>query len=351
MTGGRQPGGYRAGTAAEWQTRFLDATLAMDEEQAVALVHLALDSGLDPESVLLDVIARTQILVGAQWAAARLTVAREHAATAISARALAALAQRTATPVTRGRVTVACVEGEWHALPARLVAETLRLRGWHVDYLGNHLPTAHLISHLHATGPDAVALSCSLPTRLPAAHACITACRTAGVPVLVGGAGFGKDDRHARLLGADVWAAGAVDAALRLEQHVFPLPAGRGTADPPAPYRPGGDYLRVSGSRPALISAAVPAPDARPQPAREDIAHLVDFLIAALYVDDAELLTDHLAWAAEILEARGVPGHTLLTALDVISGRLSARPGAVRLIRAARAGLTGSVRSSRRAAK
>ncbi len=170
---------------------------------------------MQPEDILLDVIARVQHKIGTEWAANRITVAQEHAATAINDRVIAALAQHPASrsPVSAGRVTVACVDGEWHALPARLLAETLRLRGWQVDFLGAQVPTPHLIAHLHQSGPDAVALSCSIPTGLPTAHAAITACQAAGVAVLVGGAAFGVDGRYARQLGADAWAPNARAAA------------------------------------------------------------------------------------------------------------------------------------------
>ncbi|MDI5982847.1 cobalamin B12-binding domain-containing protein, partial [Amycolatopsis magusensis] len=122
-----------------------------------------------------------------EWAANRLSVAQEHAATAINDRVIAAAVHSRPRPrAVLGRVTVACVDGEWHALPARLLAETLRLRGFTVDYLGAQVPVPHLITHLHRTGPDAVALSGSLAPRLPTAHATITACQAAGVPVIAG---------------------------------------------------------------------------------------------------------------------------------------------------------------------
>ncbi|MFP8961989.1 B12-binding domain-containing protein, partial [Streptomyces nanhaiensis] len=162
-----------------------------DEYAASESVFAALDAGADPETVLLDVIAPVQRKVGTEWAADRVTVAQEHAATAINDRIIAALAHRVrggARPgAGAGRVTVACVDGEWHALPARLLAEVLALRGWQVDFLGAQVPAPHLIAHLHRTGPCAVALSSSIATRLPTAHAAITACQAAGTPVLAGG--------------------------------------------------------------------------------------------------------------------------------------------------------------------
>ncbi|MCQ4203410.1 cobalamin-dependent protein, partial [Streptomyces coelicoflavus] len=203
-------GGHHAGArpssphaderAAHWADRLWSAVLAGDTHAAVDVVEDALGAGLDAEAVLLDVIGAVQRRVGAEWAANRMSVAGEHTATAINDRAIAALpVLRPGAP--RGRVTVACVDQEWHALPARLVAETLRLRGWQVDYLGAQVPTARLIGHIHRTGPDAVCLSSSLATRLPLAHRAITAVQAAGAPVMTGGLAFGADGRYARLLG------------------------------------------------------------------------------------------------------------------------------------------------------
>lgn len=135
-----------------------------DEHRAAAVVLDALESAGDAETVLLDLIAPVQARVGTEWAANRLTVAQEHTATAIHDRVIALLAHRpgnrSQTP-RAPRVTVACVDGEWHALPARLLAEVLRLRGWRVDFLGAHVPTPHLIAHLHQTGSRTVGLSSS----------------------------------------------------------------------------------------------------------------------------------------------------------------------------------------------
>jgi methanogenic corrinoid protein MtbC1 len=187
-------------------------------------VFAAMDAGMTPEEVLLEVIAPVQHKVGTEWAANRISVAQEHASTAINDRVIAALAHHPAGKVVAhgGRVTLACVDGEWHALPARLLAEVLRLRGWRVDFLGAQVPTPHLIAHLHQHGPDVVALSCSIPTRLPNAHAAIIACQSAGFPVLAGGAAFGRDGRFARQLGADAWAPDARNADESLARG-FPL--------------------------------------------------------------------------------------------------------------------------------
>lgn len=346
-------------TAADWCREFFAALADMDEYRATDIVHRAADGGLTRQQVLLEVIAPAQERVGEEWAAGRFTVAREHAATAISDRAIAALARLSDPAVrgTRGRVTVACVDGEWHALPARLVAETLELRGWHVDFLGAHVPTPHLIAHLHATGPDAVALSCSLATRLPSAHATITACQAAGVPVLVGGAAFGTDGRFAKLLGADAWAPDADSAAARLEEPgpVQLTYSDLGDQFTALPHLADQEYTLLSRNRRQLteqtmagLQDKVPAMSAyteqQREHTREDVGHIVDFLIAAVYLDRAQVLGDFLAWTSAILEARDVPARSLLTGLDVIAARLRDFPRTLAIIDAARSAVTTTSR-------
>ncbi|MEU6405801.1 cobalamin-dependent protein [Streptomyces sp. NPDC046985] len=340
---------------ADLADRLWQAVADGDEYRAVDVVHQALAEGVDEEGLLLEVIAAVQERVGAEWAADRITVAQEHAATAINERVVASLAHRRPpgqrrAPV-RGRVTVGCIDGEWHAFPARLVAEVLRLRHWRVDYLGAQAPTWHLVAHLHQTDPDAVLLSGSIPTHLPSAHAAITACQAVGVPVLVGGRAFGPDGRYARALGADRWAADARSAAAVLEAGVpRPRQAGIRQATDDLPHLADQEYTMVVQSRSQLLKqtlvdleAAFPALRGYSDDARErtveDLAHVVDFLGVSLYVDDSELFTAFLVWTADISEARKVPFRSLAAVLEILAGQLRDFPRTVHLLREGAAAL------------
>ena len=310
-----------------------------DEYGAVGIVTALLAHGVPPARVILDLIARTQRRVGELWAANDWSIAREHAATAISERALAAVAARTPVRPVRGRITVACVDGEWHAVPSRILGELLRLDGWRVDFLGASVPGPHLVTHLHQTGPDAVALSCMLATRLPRAHAAITACRSVGVPVIAGGPGFGPEGRWAHRLGADAWAAGAEGAVRRLA----------GDWPPPIddPYETGflGDdeYTHLVRHRGELVGTTVTRLTAAYPPVGgysrrqhdatvEDLGHVIDFLAAALYVADGQIFTDFVAWTAAVLQARQVPPVALQIGLTLIRDQLRDYPSATALI-------------------
>lgn len=335
--------------------RLWTAVLAGDERAAAAVVRQALDDGADPEAVLLDGIARVQGRVGEEWAGNRITVAQEHAATAINERAVAVVAEHpaAATDPFLGRVLVACVDGEWHGLPARLVAEVLKLRGWHVDYLGAHVPTPHLVAHIHRTGPDVVALSGSLPTRLPTAHATITACQAAGTPVLVGGAAFGPDGEYARLLGADAWAPDARTAADRLERHPLPRPQPDHQPIDDLPHLADQEYTMVARTRPQLVRTVFtglendyPAmrgyDETQRERTAEDLSHIVEFLGASLYTGDEELFSRFMLWTAGVLEARGVPARSLPPALDILGRELKDFPRASGILHCATKRLTST---------
>ncbi|MBY8878224.1 cobalamin B12-binding domain-containing protein [Actinacidiphila acidipaludis] len=329
------------------------AVTSRDEYRAADVVFDALAQGMAPEAVLLDLLAPLQVRVGAEWAANRLSVTQEHAASAITERVIAALAHHPAvrTAPTLGRVTVACVDQEWHALPARLLAEVLTLRGWRVDFLGAQVPTAHLIAHLHANGADAVALSSSVPTRLPAAHAAITGCQAIGIPVIAGGPAFGDDGRYARLLGADAWAADARGAAEKLAAGI-PAPdlaAGHRRIDD-LPHLADQEFTFVARSQGDLVKtvltrleAAFPAMASYDAHQRErtaeDIAHIVDFLAVALYCDADELFAGFITWTAEILTARHVPAASLRPVLNILATELKDFPRSLRLLGEARRAL------------
>ncbi|MDI9835364.1 cobalamin-dependent protein [Streptomyces sp. KAU_LT] len=342
MTTAQEDGTLERAREELWQ-----AVCARDEDAAAKAVFAALDDGADPEAVLLDVIAHTQREVGRAWAENRFSVAQEHSATAIHERIIAAMAHRVPAPATETpttTVTVACVDGEWHALPARLLAEVLRLRGHRVDFLGAQVPTPHLIAHLHATAPTAVALSSSLPLRLPAAHSAITAVQAIGIPVVAGGAAFGIDGRYARLLGADAWAPDARSAAGLLERGL-PRPAGGAVRQSveDLPHLVDQEYTLVTRARRQLVrntlaglEERLPAmraySEAQRERTAEDVMHIVEFLTCSLYTDDSSLFTGFLDWTADILEARQVPARVLDPALVLLQEELKDFPRTLGLL-------------------
>ncbi|TWJ26268.1 cobalamin B12-binding domain-containing protein [Micromonospora endolithica] len=180
----RAPTRTDATAVVEAYLRCLDAA---DHPAATRLALGLLDGGWTVADVLVDVVAAAQREIGLRWLAGRWSVAQEHAATHVSEQVVGAVGARIPPAPTRGHVLLACVEGEWHALAARIVAEVVRADGWRVTFLGASVPGRHLVSYLHQAGPDTVLLSCVQPHRLIRAGRMIEACRAAGVPVVAGG--------------------------------------------------------------------------------------------------------------------------------------------------------------------
>lgn len=316
---------------------YWSAVAGADRPEAVRIALEQLDAGVGLPDVLSQLVCAAQLEVGRRWAANEWNVAQEHAATSIGEDVVAALASRRTTDVSRGTVVVACAEGEWHSLPARVLAETLRVDGWQVRYLGASVPAPHLLQLLHDLGPDAVALSCSVSTSLPRTRQMIEASREAGVPVIVGGSGFGSKGRWGLQLGANDWAPDATAALDVLNGSSWPA-----YTDPaPAYSPPDDDSDAILANTHSLVAAAMAELEMRlpstaaytaHQRARteEDFGHILNFLGVALYVDDAELFTNFVSWLSDLL----VPRHVPLQALDislrvvdaVITEQLAERP-------------------------
>jgi methanogenic corrinoid protein MtbC1 len=324
----------RAGAPdAATEEEFFDALERADEVHAVDLVTRLLDAGGSAEDVLLRLVVPTQERVGELWRTGEWSVAQEHAATCINERVVAAVGARTRTRGRQGHVVVACLDGEWHALPARILGEVLRLHDWQVTFLGASVPPVHLVSFLHQQGPDVVALSAALPIHLPAAHRTIVAAQRTGTPVLVGGPGFGADGCWARRLGVDAWAATAADAVALLAGRPWPEPVRDRGSDVVGDAGSEAEYAGVRERRGRLIVAAVerlrraaggfgavtPLSDS---PLDDDLGQVADFLATAAYLRHRRLFTDHLGWLVDVSIRRGAPAAALPTVLDAFRGEL-----------------------------
>jgi methanogenic corrinoid protein MtbC1 len=175
---------------------FLAAQLAGDRRGAVALVaKLATHQGAHSAAIRFAVIRAAQEEIGRLWQENQITIAQEHMATAISQLALAELFRHEQPHPRNGRrIVVACVEGELHDFPARLVADELDLAGYDVRYLGASVPTDHLLTFLATDRPDLLVLSATMAFHADAVRTAVRRLRAAEVnaghrrlPIALGG--------------------------------------------------------------------------------------------------------------------------------------------------------------------
>ncbi|MEO5708673.1 MAG: cobalamin-dependent protein [Nocardioidaceae bacterium] len=324
---------------------YLDALGRGDRGSALDQVRSLRADGHDVPDLIRHLLGPAQLRVGELWVSDTWSVAREHAATAISESVLTALAverEREVRPSADApRVVVSCVEQEWHALPALMLAEHLRGEGYAVSYLGANSSAQGLVRHVHELGPSAVLLSCSLSAFLPLARRQVEAVRETGTPVVVGGSAFDADGHRARVIGASAFATTAFGTRALLES----LPS----AVPPAPplTHPGADEAyTVFGDRETLADdvarilvrsladdpAGVGDDEAWLQVLDDQLPHLVGSVAGALITDDPTIVSDALDWAEIVLRHRNAPAATGRALRQALLEALHDLPVATRLM-------------------
>jgi methanogenic corrinoid protein MtbC1 len=104
-----------------------------------------------------------------------------------------------------------------------MVADSLQLTGWEVQYLGANVPTPSLIRQIGEWSPDLVGLSLSFAQQLPVVKDVIAQLRArfgrARPPVIIGGLAVNRFDRLVDMVGADAHsfdAQAAIGAAKQL---------------------------------------------------------------------------------------------------------------------------------------
>jgi methanogenic corrinoid protein MtbC1 len=298
---------------------YFKTVASVDAAEASRIVLGMLDEGTSVERITTEVLAPAQVRVGELWQQGRWTVADEHAATAVTETALSALTTATSRPRSpqARHVVVACAEGDWHTLPARMAASVGASGDTRVTVLGPSVRADDLGRRLAADTVDLLALSCTLPANLLGAARCVQAAHDAGVPVLAGGRAFGRTSHRAHAIGADAWAEhpGAL---------LEPTPAltGRETRIP-------GEVVLLDAVDDACVElaydrllAAYPRLQAmrvyEQRRTREDLRWMARFTAAAVLTDDDTVLDDYLGWLCGVLEGR-VSAEVITTSAQVVA--------------------------------
>jgi methanogenic corrinoid protein MtbC1 len=300
---------------------YFDALVRCDPAAATDLVLDLVESGASLREIVEDVVAPAQVLVGELWERGEWSVAQEHAATAVTEAAVSAVWVMTARrQLTDGpHIALACAEGEWHALPARMAAALAAEAGAHVTVLGPSMPSDHLRRRLDTRDIDLLAVSCTVPVNLPGAARCVAAARAVGVPVLVGGRAFAGRSQRAEAIGADglvtapqdlVEPPSAAGHQVRLSEEALRLDAvSDATIDEV--------FARAVAADPRLAGL----PPAHQERTREDLRWIVRFTGAAVLTGDPTVLDDFFASLLRILHGR-VPDDVVLGGADVVADEL-----------------------------
>jgi methanogenic corrinoid protein MtbC1 len=199
---------------------FLDAILAADRNRADAIIDDALAAGTTVHDIYLDVFQPVLRETGKLWQQNKATVAQEHYVTGFIRQSMAHVHDRVAvsgakTPQKKSIVT-ASVGEELHDIGIRMVADFFEMDGWDVYYTGANTPVKCILETARDRKADAVALSITMPSRLPDVQYLIRSLRadatTAHVKIIIGGYPFTVIPDLWKQVGADAYAADADDA-------------------------------------------------------------------------------------------------------------------------------------------
>jgi DNA-binding transcriptional MerR regulator/methylmalonyl-CoA mutase cobalamin-binding subunit len=213
---GAPPGGesaverHRAGMIQ----RFVTAAAVASAADTEAALDEMLASG-SFEAVIDDLVLPASAALGDAWAADRLSVAAEHAASAAVGRRLGAALQAAGMP-RRTSVVVGLGPGARHELGALAFAVALRRRGVGVLYLGSDVPVDGWLDAVARTRARAAVIGAVTAAEATAAEPVVHALRSRAVPVLAMG-GAGATDALTRRLGVRALPARVVDAAMEMD--------------------------------------------------------------------------------------------------------------------------------------
>lgn len=218
-------GNGRARRRGELAHRLEERLVAGDEAGSWAVIEAAMAAGADPEQVYLELLVPALREVGQRWADDELSIAREHQASAVALRVIGRLGPRFARRGRkRGTIVLGAPPHDLYTLPAAILADLLRGRGFQVTELGANTPAASFVEA--AEGADrlvAVGISSTLHDNEDAVAEVIDTLRAAGVvaPVVLGG-GAWPDADSATAVGADAWAPGGREAVELFESLARP---------------------------------------------------------------------------------------------------------------------------------
>lgn len=180
-------------TKALLRNRYTAALLAGDQDEAARVVADAIDRDIEVAAIYLEILGPALAEVGDAWMRGDLNIADEHLATSITlgemARVRNAVRRRDGVGAS---VIVAAVEGEEHAVAARMIADLFAIEGWEVAHLGENTPAEDLVAMTRSRDADLVVLSLSHPDRLPTARRTVAMLKglDEGPVVFVGGRGL-----------------------------------------------------------------------------------------------------------------------------------------------------------------
>jgi len=174
---------------------YLDFLLNGQRMACSQIVQQLLDRDIDITSLYTDLFQDSLYEVGRLWEYNKISVAREHLATAITEGMLNLIYPRlfeASSDNKNKNAVISCAANEYHQIGGKMAADIFELNGWDAHFLGANTPIDHLLEHVQETKPDLVGLSVSVYFNMPLFKTQLEAVRSdfSQVDIFVGGQAF-----------------------------------------------------------------------------------------------------------------------------------------------------------------
>lgn len=197
--------------------RFFDLLVGQQVEQSIAAVEEAIEAGIAPQTILLEVVCPAMDEVGRMQANREITLSEIYAISRIGEAAINRLVSFLSEPPEPvGTVVIGTVAGDYHGMGRNIVAAFLRMAGFEVHDLGMSVPSQTFVDKALALNAGAICASALLLHTAEKITEIRGIMRERGiedrVKLIAGGAPFNFDPELYRTLGADATAPNASDA-------------------------------------------------------------------------------------------------------------------------------------------
>ena len=205
--------------------QFFDALMSLDNTGARTIITEALESGMPPESLVLEVFCPAMDRFGQMQANQEITLSEIYAVARIGDNVLdqlMSLIPRSGR--TAGTVVVGTVAGDFHGMGAKIVGTFLRMAGFVVYELGTNVPSATFVETAVAHKASVICVSTLLLHTLDRIREVRQILHDRQledkIKLVAGGAPFNFDTELYKAVNADATAVNAIDAIEVVSQLV-----------------------------------------------------------------------------------------------------------------------------------
>lgn len=190
----------------------VQALVRGDRHKVMQLGQEAVQSSRDLVDFYLQVLQPAMYTIGEMWESGEISVAKEHLASALVNRLMSMqyIDFMRSDEEKKGKVIVSAAPNEFHEIGATMVANSLELDGWDVEYLGANMPQKDLLEFVSAHKPDILALSVAMPFNLESVQSVIQGIKSWSEgnrpKIMLGGLAFEGFPQLPEKLGADGYA-------------------------------------------------------------------------------------------------------------------------------------------------